>query len=80
VVGDAALGMEPWPHDLITKARRFLARGYRYAEAPPEALVDTEHDDSVTRAELEAMDEATIAKTLARPAAVGLAIGFRGPW
>jgi hypothetical protein len=65
--------------DLIAKARRFLARGYRYSAGPPEALVDTEHDASVTRAELEAMDEAAIASRLSRPAVGGLAIGFRGP-
>jgi hypothetical protein len=69
--------MEPWLPDLIAKARHFLARGYRYSPGPPEALVDTEHNASVTRAELEAMDEATIAARLSRPAVGGLAIGFR---
>jgi hypothetical protein len=63
----------------MAKARRFLARGYRYAAGPPEALVDTEHNDAVTRAELEAMDEATIAARFSGPADHGLAIGFRGP-
>jgi hypothetical protein len=77
-VAGGATVTDPWPPDLIAKAHRYLVRGYRYAAGPPEALVDTEHDDLVTRAELEAMDEPTIAKRLARPAAAGLAIGFRG--
>jgi hypothetical protein len=71
--------MQPWPPDLLDKAYLFLRRGYRYSEGPPEALVDTEHNDRVTRAELEAMDEATIAARFSGPAVGSLAIGFRGP-
>jgi hypothetical protein len=70
--------MEPWPPDLIAKARCFLARGYRYAAGPPEALVDSEHADTVERTELETMDAAAIAARLARPVTAGVAIGFRG--
>jgi hypothetical protein len=72
----AATVTGPWPPDLIAKARRFLARGYRYDAGPPEVLVDTEHDDVVTRAELAVMDAVMIAKRLAHPTAVALAIGF----
>jgi hypothetical protein len=78
-VADGATVTDPWPPDLIAKARRFLVRGHRYSEGPREALVDTEHDAVVTRAELEAMDAATIAARLSRPATGGLSIGFRGP-
>ena len=77
MVGDAGLGMDPWPPELLDKAYRFLRRGYRYA-AETDSLVDTEHNDSVTRAELEAMDDAAIAARFTRPEASELAIGFRG--
>jgi hypothetical protein len=45
---------------------------------PPEALVDTEHSDSVERTELEAIDDPAIAPRLSWPSVGGLAIDFRG--